>query len=74
MGLTQEEFRVPQTVTAPWTFLAGLVSTQPVGLGQVTLATLPDPAKYTGHVIYVADGAAGSRFLGSDGTAWVSLG
>ncbi|MBA3585381.1 MAG: hypothetical protein H0W36_12805 [Gemmatimonadetes bacterium] len=39
-----------------------------------TTATRPAAASSTGTVIYVTDGAPGSRFQGSDGATWVSLG
>ncbi len=39
-----------------------------------TTATRPAAASSTGAVIYVTDAAAGSKFQGSDGASWVSLG
>lgn len=43
-------------------------------LATFTVATLPTPADFEGGIIYVSDGAAGAKFRGSDGTAWVNLG
>lgn len=39
-----------------------------------TAATLPDPADYTGQLIFVSDGGGGARVRYSTGAAWVSLG
>lgn len=39
-----------------------------------TTTTLPDPTKRTAEIIFVSDAAAGSKFQGSDGSSWVSLG
>ncbi len=39
-----------------------------------TEATKPSAAGNAGRIVYVSDGAAGSKFQGSDGTSWVSLG
>ena len=39
-----------------------------------TEATKPSAAGNAGRLIYVSDGAASSKFQGSDGTSWVSLG
>lgn len=46
----------------------------PLVLSPYLAADLPDPAEWEGAMIYVSDGAAGSKFRGSDGTAWVDLG
>lgn len=46
----------------------------PLELMTYTVATLPTAADYEGSVIYVSDGGAGTKFRGSDGTSWVSLG
>jgi hypothetical protein len=45
-----------------------------VQLQSFTTAGRPTASSYTGGLIYVSDGAAGSKFQGSDGTSWVSLG
>lgn len=37
-------------------------------------ADLPSASAHEGEVVYVPDGAAGSKFQGSDGSSWVSLG
>lgn len=53
----------------------GTVSmTGPLPLMSYTTAERPDATAYEGSIIYVSDGAAGSRFQGSDGASWVSLG
>lgn len=42
-----------------------------VQTGTYTVATVPAAASYTGAMIYVSDGAAGSPILAfSDGTNW----
>lgn len=52
----------------------------PFVLDTYTDGTGPDPdtrpaaADNPGAIIYVSDGAAGSKFQGSDGSSWVSLG
>lgn len=46
----------------------------PIKPATYTTATRPAAASHTGSIIYVSDGAAGSKFQGSDGSAWVSLG
>jgi hypothetical protein len=48
--------------------------TAPMRLGTYTVATRPAAATWPGAIIYVSDAAAGARFQGSDGTAWVNLG
>jgi hypothetical protein len=48
--------------------------TAPMRLGTYTVATRPAAATWPGAIIYVSDAAAGARFQGSDGTAWISLG
>lgn len=48
--------------------------TAPLTLMTYTVATLPTAASYPGAIIYVSDGAAGAKFRGSDGSAWVNLG
>ncbi len=48
--------------------------TAPLGLVTFTVATLPPASDHTGAIIFVSDGAAGSKFRGSDGTSWLSLG
>jgi len=45
-----------------------------VKAGVFTTATRPAAADYAGFIIYVSDGAGGSKFQGSDGSSWVSLG
>lgn len=52
----------------------GIPMDAPFGLKPYTTTTLPDPAEWEGHIIYVSDGAAGAKFRGSDGTAWVNMG
>ena len=47
---------------------------RPLPLATYTVATLPAAASWTGAVIFVSDGAAGTKFRGSDGTSWLSLG
>jgi hypothetical protein len=47
---------------------------QPFKPGSFTTATRPAASAWPGAVIYVSDGAAGAKFQGSDGTAWVNLG
>ena len=46
----------------------------PLILATFTVATLPSAADFEGGAIYVSDGAGGTKFRGSDGTAWVDLG
>lgn len=46
----------------------------PLVLRAYTTATRPTASDWAGGAIYVSDGAAGSKFQGSDGSAWVSLG
>ena len=48
--------------------------TQPLPLASFTIAGRPAASLWTGSVIFVSDGGAGSVFQGSNGTAWVSLG
>lgn len=48
--------------------------TGPLELSSYLTAARPTAADYEGAIIYVSDGAAGSKFQGSDGTSWVSLG
>ena len=43
-----------------------------VKLGSYTTATRPTHA--AGKMIYVTDGSAGSKYQGSDGSTWLSLG
>src|SRR5262245_18978059 len=43
-------------------------------LATYTVATRPAAASWPGSIIYVSDGAAGAKFQGSDGAAWVNLG
>lgn len=43
-----------------------------VTIGSFTSATRP--AHAAGKMIYVSDASAGSKFQGSDGSSWVSLG
>lgn len=47
---------------------------QPLRLATFTTTTLPTASSWTGAIIYVSDGAAGQKFRGSDGSAWVNLG
>lgn len=51
-----------------------LAMAAPFGLAHYDTADRPDAADWEGHVIYVPDAAGGSKFQGSDGTTWVSLG
>lgn len=46
----------------------------PLVLAEFLAAGLPAAADWEGGIIYVSDGAAGAKFRGSDGTAWVNLG
>jgi len=46
----------------------------PVTPPTYTVATRPDVTLNEGGIIYVSDGAAGAKFQGSDGAAWVNLG
>lgn len=48
--------------------------TAPLLLATYTTATRPAAGAWAGGTIYVSDAAAGSKFQGSDGTSWVSLG
>ena len=48
--------------------------TAPLELMTYTVATLPAASSNTGKVVYVSDGGAGTKFRGSDGTSWLSLG
>lgn len=50
------------------------VPSAPVPLQRVLAADLPPASEWEGAIIYVSDGAAGTRFRGSDGTNWVNLG
>lgn len=46
--------------------------TGPVNLPTYAVAGVPAAADYSGHIIYVSDGAAGSPILAfSDGTNWL---
>lgn len=46
----------------------------PLQLPSYTTAGRPSATAFTGQMIYVSDGAAGAKFQGSDGAAWVNLG
>lgn len=48
--------------------------TGPLELKSYLTAGLPPAADHEGAIVYVSDGAAGSKFRGSDGASWVSLG
>jgi hypothetical protein len=48
--------------------------TAPMPLMSVLTADIPDATLWEGCIIYVSDGGAGTRFRGSNGTAWVNLG
>ena len=48
--------------------------TAPLVLDTFTVATRPTASDWTGGVIFVSDAAGGSKFQGSDGSSWVSLG
>lgn len=74
MGFVPEDFKQPQTAFEKWTFVKGLRAHQPIQVARYTEATLPSAADWEAGVIYVTDGAAGTRFRGSDGTSWVTLG
>ena len=52
----------------------GEAMTRPLPLATFTVATLPTAADWTGGMIFVSDGGAGTKFRGSDGTSWLSLG
>lgn len=46
----------------------------PVGLPTYTVANAPAAADYTGHMIYVSNGAAGSPVVAfSNGTNWLRV-
>jgi Pectate lyase superfamily protein len=45
-----------------------------IQLAAFTLATRPPAATWTGGIIFVSDAPRGSKFQGSDGSSWVSLG
>lgn len=48
--------------------------TAPVPLPVYTVATVPDAAAWTGHVIFVSDGAEGDPTIAySDGTDWIEI-
>lgn len=47
---------------------------QPLVLATFTSAERPDAGDWEGGVIYVSDASAGSKFQGSNGSSWVSLG
>lgn len=51
---------------------SNLAVTGSVTIGSFTTATRP--AHAAGKMIYVSDASAGSKFQGSDGSSWVSLG
>lgn len=74
MPFSSEDFKRAQTVFEVWTFAKPPNFLQPIKLPIYTTLTLPAAVDYEGHILYVSDGASGSRFLGSDGTSWVSLG
>ena len=46
----------------------------PIVLKSYLSANRPTASSWTGGVIFVSDAAGGSKFQGSDGTSWVSLG
>lgn len=48
--------------------------TGPLELETYTTATKPSASDYEASIIYVSDASAGSKFQGSDGSSWVSLG
>jgi hypothetical protein len=48
--------------------------TGPLKLMSYTTAGRPAASSATGGIIFVSDAAAGSKFQGSDGVGWVSLG
>lgn len=48
--------------------------TGPLVLATYTTAARPAAASWTGGIIFVSDAAAGAKFQGSDGAAWVNLG
>jgi hypothetical protein len=48
--------------------------TQPLRVASFTTAGRPAAASWPGGIIFVSDAAAGAKFQGSDGTAWVPLG
>lgn len=41
---------------------------------EFTVATIPAAGDWKGRIIFVSDGAAGAKFQGSTGAAWVNLG
>lgn len=63
-----EQFITDQLAAASSTDLSG----GPVKLAEYDVAGLPDAADWTGHVVYISDGEAGSAAIGvSDGTNWL---
>ncbi len=46
----------------------------PIVLKSYIVAERPSASSWEGGVIYVSDAAGGSKFQGSDGTSWLSLG
>ncbi len=60
-------------IRGPETVIQGIAKCEnPFGLAQHTVANAPDPVAFTGHVIFVSDGGAGSPTLAfSDGTDWI---
>ena len=51
-----------------------VISAKPHVFPTFTTATQPTVSSFTGAIIYVSDASAGSKFQGSDGSSWVSLG
>ena len=47
-----------------------VIVTAALGLPQYTVASLPDAASNTGHLIYVSDETGGATAAISDGTNW----
>ena len=70
------EYRLPPDIVAVIAKLrervANLENTQLPP--KYTAATLPAASTVTGLIVYVSDGAVGSKFQGSNGVGWVSLG
>ena len=74
MGFTGEDFKRPQTILEKWTFLKSPGFDQPLRLPSFTILTIPLASLHAGAIVYVSDGAAGSKVRYSNGTAWIDLG
>lgn len=62
------------TITSGTATLQGLTMTAPLALATYTVATVPAAASFTGDLIYVSNGAAGSPVVAfSNGTNWLRV-